>query len=210
MSEENLGLAHVIQHLDATPMLYSKLEVSKEIIKVREQSKTLIESVYKLYMNSDIANDDEGKLAKAIQTVEVNNLRNLLLQVTYSEHIVNTMMLQLEQLQQLDSDFLQNLIAAQNNVINVTLTVSNYVRNLPIYFKQLQIEISSPTNILAEIGGNGPISDMNLIENEDDFIKIPQRGMRELLKKVEEFEKMSKEEQDEMLSTENFNTNDDE
>ena len=120
------------------------------------------------------------------------NLQNLLLQVKTSEHILYSLLGRLNATGSVDNGLYKLITDTQKESIALTMQVSNYVRSLPGYFKQLRFELETNIEMVKVEQTQEMIEQKS--DDPDDFIKRPQKGMRNLLRELDAMEsEMTKE-----------------
>ena len=170
---------------------YQKLDIDAKNALLETSVKAHIIALCDLYLDmGKLSNED---YVKAIADTEKQNLLVLIKQVTYSEHILDTLMRQLDSGGYIDQDIFKTIREMQRSVIQITLEVSKYTRQLPEYFKFVQTDIKKmhaitmleETNASLRLDAATDIEHEQISSSNDVFsISQPQRGLRELMLNV--------------------------
>ncbi|AFF28087.1 gp89 [Sphingomonas phage PAU] len=188
---------------------YKPLNIDTENTVIKNKSKTFVNSIVKMYykFNDEIEGlyyNEEDKaeenmlkeIVASIANIEADNLDILLKQVKWSSHLVETLMRRLETGGNMDPDLIEQIMKAQQSALNLTLTISSHVRNIPTFFKHLQNDIMNNGNSVMdnmlpihESGGMLQLAEASEVHeaisepSEFDIAK-PQRGMKDLIAQV--------------------------
>lgn len=145
------------------------------------------------------SSEEMSELIESISSIEAVNLSMLLKQVKWADHLVVTLMRRLEAGGSMDTELIEKIISAQQSAMNLTLTISNYTRTLPQYFKSLKTELedglvpeqNSMLSLHEPDGGmlmiEAQAQNQEPLRSQEDSefnIRVPQKGMRDLLKNV--------------------------
>lgn len=175
---------------------YSPISIEETRNDLSIKAKNLVDNICEIYYKLDINEEEKDptlQYLEGLKKVEIMNLENLLLQVKASEHMLYSLLGRLNATGSIDNGLYRLISETQQKSIDLTLQVSNYVRSLPTYFKQLRFELS--TNVdMVKVEQTQEMLEMKQ-DTEDDpdkFIQKPQKGMRALLKQLEEAEEEMK------------------
>jgi hypothetical protein len=171
---------------------YDELGVDKVSKDIKDNAKQLVKQLSSLYLkvNDEESNEERKEIRNAFSTIEEMSLGTLLKQLRYSEHMVDALMKRLDGAGFVDTAMFKMIMEVQNNTMNITMQVANYVRNLPSYFKQLDVELNTSAQLIdVDVSPNcqnllGARQITNDIE-DDDFIKQPQMGSKDLILSLE-------------------------
>lgn len=152
------------------------------------------------YIDDEDKSETESELESVISSIadiESMNLVMLLKQVKWGDHLVETLMRRLEAGGNMDGALIEQIMAAQASSLNLTLTISSYVRNIPTYFKHLKNDLlNNPQDgdhgrMLSMDDTSGMLQleavshDNEPLNKSSEFdIAVPQRGMKDLINKV--------------------------
>lgn len=174
---------------------YQPMDLEKVRKDIETKASGVVKNVIDVYykFNQDGAEDDEiHKYLEQAQLIESMNLQNLLLQVKASEHILYSLLGRLNATGSVDNGLYKLITDTQKESIALTMQVSNYVRSLPSYFKQLRFELETNIEMVKVEQTQEMIEQQS--DDPDNFIKKPQKGMRNLLRELESMEsEMAKE-----------------
>lgn len=190
--KESLIRADVAKFITGIVKLYHKVEKRVDDFYISESEKTESES-------------ELDHVIESVAKLESLNLVSLLKQVKWADHLVDTLMRRLEAGGNMDMDLIDAIMKAQQSSMNITLTISSYIRNIPTYIKHLKADLTengeNNFDMPLMIGNNNGV--LELSENVDsevidsDFaITQPQRGMKDMLKRIREAKKMESEKND--------------
>ena len=174
---------------------YSPIDIENTGKDLKKKAQDLVVNICDIYYKLDDSNEDDptAKYLEGLKKVEIMNLENLLLQVKASEHMLYSLLGRLNATGSIDNSLYKLISETQEKSIDLTLQVSNYIRSLPTYFKQLRFELS--TNVeMVKVEQTQEMLELKQ-DTEDDpdkFIQKPQKGMRAFLKQVEEAEEEMK------------------
>jgi len=166
---------------------YETFDVETKITELEEKAKALIVQICNVYIK--VTDDADSEYISAISHAEKTNLVVLMKQVKYSEHIIDSLMRQLDAGGYMDPSIYETIREMQKSTISITLEISRYIRTLPEYFKFIKKEISlSKADDLHEIeiqeGRSRQDSTRKIGQaaNEEEFTtSMPVRGTRELM-----------------------------
>lgn len=175
---------------------YSPIDIENTGKDLKKKAQDLVVNICNIYYKMDESSDEDDptrKYLEGLKKVEIMNLENLLLQVRASEHMLYSLLGRLNATGSIDNSLYKLISETQEKSIELTLQVSNYVRSLPTYFKQLRFELS--TNVdMVKVEQTQEMLELKQ-DTEDDpdkFIQKPQKGMRAFLKQIEEAEEEMK------------------
>lgn len=176
---------------------YTPINIEETGLDLKKKAQDLISNICDIYYKIDEDDPDSpiGKYLEGLKKVEIMNLENLLLQVRASEHMLYSLLGRLNATGSIDNSLYKLISETQEKSIDLTLQVSNYIRGLPTYFKQLRFELN--TNIeMVKVEQTQEMlemkQDMSETDDPDKFIQRPQKGMRDFLKKLEAAEEEMK------------------
>lgn len=175
---------------------YAPIDIVNTQNDIKNKSQELVNNICEIYYKLDESQDEATtRYLEGLKKVEVMNLENLLLQVKASEHMLYSLLGRLNATGSIDNGLYKLISETQQKSIELTLQVSQYVRSLPTYFKQLRFELS--TNVeMVKVEQTQEMLELKQDTEKDDsdnFVKRPQKGMRGFLKQLEEAEKSMKE-----------------
>lgn len=162
---------------------YKKFEVDTKGEMIKQSVKKLIVSLAKVYLDEDkITNED---YVKALASLEEQNLLVMCKQVYYAEHVVDTLIRRLDGGGFVDPDLYDQIRKMQASVIQITLEVSRYTRNLPEYFRFVNTEVGkiNAVDMLSKATSGFGNETLGLVESTEQTFSIlkPVRGTRELM-----------------------------
>lgn len=174
---------------------YSPIDIENTGKDLKKKAQDLVCNICDIYYKMDETSEDDpiGKYLEGLKKVEIMNLENLLLQVKASEHMLYSLLGRLNATGSIDNTLYKLISETQEKSIELTLQVSNYVRSLPTYFKQLRFELS--TNVdMVKVEQTQEMLELkqDTEDDPDNFVKKPQKGMRAFLKQIEEAEQEMK------------------
>ena len=168
-----------------TDIQYTPIELKTVQLDLSIKAEKLIEKVIDVYYKSDESSPEINSYLQALKTSEATSYKQLLFQTKAMEHMVQSLLERLNSAGSMDNGLYKLLLEVIRESSILTMQVSNYVRNLPQTFKTLKYELE--TNIdMVHVEKTDEMFAEEVNENPDDFIKKPQRGMREMLKLAEE------------------------
>lgn len=174
---------------------YQAIDIELTRKDLEKKASSVIKNVINVYykFNEDGQEDDEiHQYLEQAKAIESMNLQNLLLQVKTSEHILYSLLGRLNATGSVDNGLYKLITDTQKESIALTMQVSNYVRSLPGYFKQLRFELETNIEMVKVEQTQEMIEQKS--DDPDDFIKRPQKGMRNLLRELDAMEsEMAKE-----------------
>lgn len=174
-----------------------------ELIKVQEdltqKSNNLIDKIVEVYYKSDETDPQVQNYLNVLKTSEADSYKKLLFQNQATEHMIQSLLERLNSNGSMDNSLYKLLmeIIRESNVL--TMQVSNYVRNLPQTFKTLKYELESQID-MVHVDKTTEMITEEVESNPDDFIKKPQRGMRQLLKMADEMQRENHERHSDALT----------
>lgn len=172
---------------------YEALDISKTQEDLQTKANDLVNDIIKVYykMDGDESNETITYL-KQYAAIETMNLKNLLLQVRASEHVLWSLLNRLNATGSVDNGLYKLITETQEKSIALTMQVSNYVRNLPAYMKQLRFELETNVEMVRVEQTQEMIAQQPDDDDPDNFVRKPQKGMRNFLKMVNEMENQMK------------------
>ena len=160
---------------------YKPMNIDETQLELNKKASDLVSDVINVYYKIDDNDSDIVNYLKGYSQIETMTLQNLLLQVKASEHVLMSLLARLNATGSVDNGLYKLINETQERCISLTLQVSSYVRSLPTYFKQLRFELE--TNIdMIHVSQSQEMLDQHEPENDDDFVKKPQKGMRSFRK----------------------------
>lgn len=176
---------------------YEALDIQATQVDLQTKADKLVDDIIKVYYKIDEdAPDDIVTYLKQYQQIETMNLKNLLLQVKASEHVLWSLLNRLNATGSVDNGLYKLITETQEKSIALTMQVSNYVRSLPSYIKQLRFELETNIEMVKVEQTQEMIEQKPLDDDPDNFVKRPQKGMRNFLRMVDEMENaMAKEDE---------------
>lgn len=164
-----------------------------DLVQIREdlgdKTKKLIDDIIKVYYKmDDSGNPDIKTYLEQASKIETMTLQSLLFQVKSSEHVLYSLMNRLNATGSVDNSLYKLISETQEKSLSLTMQVSNYFRSLPSYFKQLRFELETNIDMVTVMPTQEMIEQQNDGDDPDNFVKKPQRGMRNLLRNIEEME----------------------
>lgn len=171
---------------------YKEFNVDEKTEELKTSCKKMILSLCDIYLDTlQLSNED---YVKAVALVEEQNLFVLMKQVQYSDHIIDSLMRQLDSGGYVDKGIYSTIREMQKSAIQITLEISKYTRNLPEYFKfvsrdaknsdtssDILLNASKNSSEVIDITGDSVVTTFNPL--------IPQRGMREMMLAVSDVRK---------------------
>lgn len=178
---------------------YTPIELATVQEDLAKKSNDLINKLVDVYYHTDETTEEIQKYVEQIKVSEANSYKNLLFQTRATEHMIQSLLERLNSSGSMDNSLYKLLmeIIRESNVL--TMQVSNYVRNLPQTFKTLKYELETQFD-MVHIDKTDEMISEDADENPEDFIKRPQRGMREMLKMAEEMMEENHEDNAEILA----------
>lgn len=165
---------------------YKSMDIDEDWNKIEKQSKELISDVVGIYFQD--SEEEKPAHIAAMETVESMNLETMLSNIRYAQHMLKSMLRRMNEIGAGDTQTIRTIMDLQNHALSLTITVSNYVRNLPSYFKGLKFE-TLPALPDGDIPGM--ITPGNDEFDEEYSINSPQVGTKQMLKAIEEAQKES-------------------
>lgn len=152
---------------------------------IEASAKSLVVGILDLYLK--IEEYDETTYLDAIQRTEVMTLSSLLLNVKTAEHALSSIMRQLDGGGFVQKDIYDTIIKLQKASMEITMQVSQHIRNLPDYFKYIEKEVKQQSIQDAIVIGknNEPkqIGAAEETESQEEFsMSGPVRGVKDLMK----------------------------
>lgn len=161
---------------------YESLNIDEKIQTLTTASKKFIESVAKVQLeNLEEGNED---YVKAISELETSNLLFLLKQVKYSEHVLDSLMRQLDNGGYMEPGLFETIRVMQKSGIEIALEVSKYLRTLPEYFKWLKKDLVEQQQEIIKIEQTAESTryeDAEIVETDEQTAQGPIRGTRDLM-----------------------------
>jgi hypothetical protein len=159
---------------------YKSFDVDSKLETLSKDAKKMILSLCDLYLSKELISNED--YVKAIANVEAQNLTVLIKQVKYSEHILDSLMRQLDSGGYVDKSIYDTIREMQKSSIQITLEVSKYVRTLPEYFKFVHQDITKikALDILNESTARTNIEASSKTLEEFNPAE-PQRGTRNMM-----------------------------
>lgn len=172
---------------------YQPIDVEQVNSELHEKSKSVVTEIINVYFQA--GEIEKPKYVETLQQIESMNLENMLVQVKYAGHMIQSLMRRLNEAGTLDSQLFRLIMDAQNHALQLTMTVANYVRNLPQYFKGLKFELlpQIPSIIPGDPMEQGQLGTDAMNIEDEGFINRPQMGTRDLIRCIELAEKQAKE-----------------
>lgn len=172
---------------------YQEFNVDEKAVHLRTSCKAMILSLCKIYLDTlEISNED---YVKAVALVEEQNLFVLMKQVQYADHVLDSLMRQLDSGGYIDKGIYSTIREMQKSAIQITLEISKYTRNLPEYFKFVARDAKSADTSLDILSASTSARTQNIIDITGESVSgefnpmVPQRGMRELMLNVSDVRK---------------------
>lgn len=176
---------------------YEALDIKETQDDLHKKAKDLVSDIIKVYYKVEGDETDETiTYLKQYAAIETMNLKNLLLQVRASEHVLWSLLNRLNATGSVDNGLYKLITETQEKSIALTMQVSNYVRNLPAYMKQLRFELQTNVEMIKVEQTQEMIAQREEDDDPDNFVRKPQKGMRNFLKMVDEMENQMKEEKE--------------
>lgn len=176
---------------------YEALDITKTQEDLQTKANDLVNDIIKVYYKMDGDETDETiTYLRQYAAIETMNLKNLLLQVRASEHVLWSLLNRLNATGSVDNGLYKLITETQEKSIALTMQVSNYVRNLPAYMKQLRFELETNVEMIRVEQTPEMIAQREDEDDPDNFVKKPQKGMRNFLKMIDEMENQMKEEKE--------------
>lgn len=179
---------------------YKKIGVEDSVNDISLLSKRLIDSTCDFYLNnSEMFTDRDSEYISAIKNAEENNLKVLLKQVKYVEHILDNLMRQLDNGGYMDNSIYTTIQEMQKSSMEITMQVSKYTRSLPDYFKYVKDDLvqvkenekldssENEKDDIKEIKGDVSNENEEADKDGDNFDR-PFRGVKALLMELDEEE----------------------
>lgn len=169
---------------------YKQLEVDKTKLILKKDAANLIKEMCDLYLADDKIQRPE--YVASIQKIEALTLGQLLGQVKYAEHALDSIMRQLDGGGFTTPETYEMMIKLQTNAIDITMRVSQYTRSLPEYFQYLEKDISKYQGIdMIKTASTTIIDKESGEESEADSFDIsgPMRGTKDLMKQINDMKK---------------------
>jgi hypothetical protein len=112
---------------------YERFDVDAKSEQLKQSCKKMILSLCDIYLETlTVSNED---YVKSVALIEEQNLFVLMKQVQYSDHVLDSLMRQLDNGGYVDKSIYDTIRQMQKSAIQITLEISKYTRNLPEYFK---------------------------------------------------------------------------
>jgi len=178
---------------------YKNLEVDNAKLILKKDAKTFVKRLCDLYLQTDQIQRPE--YVESIEKLETMTLASLLAQVKYAEHSLESLMRQLDSGGFQDQSVYKMIMEMQSNSINITMQVSQYIRTLPEYFKNLEEDITKYQSINLTKTGSSNLSDEEGKSYETDEYESEDytfRGTADVISMIEAAEKQSEERQKEV------------
>ena len=178
---------------------YEPIKLDETQLDLKKKSQDIVSNICNIYYKLDGEDMDPAirDYLEGLKKVEEMNLQNLLLQVKASEHLLYSLLGRLNATGSVDNALYKLITETQEKSIALTLQVSQYVRSLPSYFKQLRFELSTNVDMVKVEQTQEMLELKQDTEDDDDnFVKRPQKGMRAFLKQLEEAEEEMKKEKE--------------
>ena len=177
---------------------YKPIEVEKIEQELTVKSKEVVSEIVKVYFETGEISKPE--YVQTLEQIETMNLESMLVQVKYADHMIQSLMRRLNETGTIDSSLFRLIMEAQNHALSLTLQVSQYVRNLPNYFKSLKFELlpQLPSIIPGQYDEQAQIGNVSDPIDDEGFINRPQMGTRDLLRYIEETEENAKKREQEL------------
>lgn len=172
---------------------YKSMDIDKVETELRNASSKVIKECTEVFFKT--GEIDKPAYVTAIQELETMNLESMVKQVKISQHMIDSLVRRLNDSGTTDLQLFRLIMDAQNHALSLTLNVSNYIRNLPGFFKGLRFELEPA---LPELTPGNPEEQRQLLGDEPGdpnelLINRPQMGTKDLLKIIDEAEKLSRE-----------------
>ena len=164
---------------------YKAFNVLEKNVELENSAKKLIISLCNVYLERGMVSNED--YVTAIGLAEQQNLFVLLKQVKYSEHILDSLMLQLDAGGFIDKDIYSTIREMQKSAMQITLEVSKFTRTLPEYLKYVQsdidkIQTSTDILIMSAEQKNDQFSIEASTNSSSEFtMSGPIRGTREIM-----------------------------
>lgn len=169
---------------------YQKIDVASTKTKLASDAKSFIRQLCDVYLQTDKIQRPE--YVDSIAKIETLTLTQLLGQVKYAEHALDSLIRQLDAGGFMDAATYDMIMRMQKNAIEITMQVSNFVRNLPEYFKHLEEDITKYQSIDMIRTGSSSLKDAETgedFEAETYTSEHVYRGTHDLMKRIDEARK---------------------
>lgn len=173
---------------------YKAFNIDTKITTLQKVTTEFITQVAQTHLQ--IAGEENSDYIKSMCELESSNLLYLLKQVKYSEHVLDSLMRQLDSGGYMEPGLFETIRVMQKSGIEIALEVSKYLRTLPEYFKFLEKELSSKNLEIAEVNKKSPsyIEDAEIdSENKELDMSKPIMGTRELMLSIKSSKEALKE-----------------
>lgn len=181
-----------------TKIDYTPIEISEVNNDLSTRSTELINKLVDVYYDKNNTSDEVKAYIERIKQSESNSYKQLLFQTRATEHMIQSLLERLNSTGSTDNSLYKLLMEIIREANVLTMQVSNYVRNLPQTFKTMKYELETSIDMVHIDKSDEMIAEEANLD-PDDFIKRPQRGMRELLKIAEEMKDLNHEENKDAL-----------
>lgn len=169
---------------------YKKIDVQATKEKLKTDATNFIKQLCDVYLQTDKIQRPE--YVESIAKIETLTLTQLIGQVKYAEHVLDSLIRQLDAGGFTDASTYDMIMKMQNNSISITMQVSNFVRNLPEYFKHLEEDITKYQSIDMVRTGASNLKDTETGEDFEaetfDSAHV-YRGTHDLMKRIDDARK---------------------
>ena len=172
---------------------YEPIDVDSVNTELHVKSQEVVREIVEVYFKA--GEMERPQYVNTLKQIETMNLENMLVQVKYAGHMIQSLMRRLNEAGTMDPQLFRLIMDAQNHALQLTMSVANYVRNLPQYFKGLRFELlpNIPSLIPGDPNEQTQIGNDAMGIDDEGFINRPQMGTRDLIRCIELAEKQAKE-----------------
>lgn len=182
--------------IDTSMDMYNSYQ-AMDFVSLNDDTSKLIDKFVKgvtdLYIGEDII--DDYPIVSAMVKFENRTMSSLIKQFKYGEHALESMVRMIDSGGFMDRDNFEVFIKLQQNAMDITLKVSQYMRNFPLFMKHIEEELEKNSGLGAlENKINNKVNNKNMHENAEDVEELeefdvagePRMGTRDMLKEITE------------------------